>query len=113
MGQQQQLDRLTQQLSGLHPWCSTSLLQEVLQSVDGDAAAATAALLELVPTPASPPNSLQQQQQQHDQQPQNQQQHQQPAEGHPLHSDEGRDLYHVMRREAIRLTNKWQKVLKR
>jgi hypothetical protein len=134
---QQDMQQLVQQLSHLHPWCDSELLQEVLASVDNNTAAAAAALADLAPAGArcqhnsssfhgkegssvgddtassscssgvasdtgaveelyhAPSSSqlLQPSLQQHEVGP--------------------GDIYHSVRRDALRLTRQWQKVLRR
>uniref|UniRef100_A0A383V5A5 CUE domain-containing protein n=1 Tax=Tetradesmus obliquus TaxID=3088 RepID=A0A383V5A5_TETOB len=143
---QQDIQQLVHQLADLHPWCEPELLQEVLSSVDNNAAAAAAALSDLAPAGVDcnlassvhgsskdssaaagaiqgncsssvlamagdvegssqagysrqlpPPLQPQPQQQQ-------QQQQQELGSG---------DIYHSVRRDALRLTRQWQKTLRR
>ncbi|KAF6254442.1 hypothetical protein COO60DRAFT_321184 [Scenedesmus sp. NREL 46B-D3] len=127
------LEQLVKQLAHLHPWCEPELLQEVLASVENDPAAAAAALAHLAPA-GSGSQTVSSSHSYRDSSAgeasvaaagtdtgsvagaasvdsgsqdvtSTQQQQQEPtASG---------DIYHDVRREALRLTRQRQKVLRR
>jgi hypothetical protein len=135
------LSDVVQQLAQFHPWCEPELLQEVLASVDNDAAAAAAALADLAPAGScgQPLSRVQ-----HDASgntavaagssdtgsvsaaaavpksggsasgtEQQHEQQQQPEQQEQQERLGSGDIYHRVRNDALRLTRQWQKVLRR
>ncbi|KAF8067268.1 hypothetical protein HT031_002315 [Scenedesmus sp. PABB004] len=114
-GQQQApaaVDALVAQLAELHAWCEPELAREVLASVGGDPDAAAVALFELAPQCVDEQPAAARQLLAADGQ-QRQEREQPPPPPPPPPPPAHGDVYREARREALHLTQAWQRALRR